>query len=103
MDASEAPSAVIDPALSGMTSPGQPSESGESAQDRAQEIWVENMRIIEALRNLVSERLTRGLYEEDDDAEMGEPESKDEAGPWPAESKTSVKAEGDSLYPVLNV
>jgi hypothetical protein len=103
MGVSEAPSLVIDPALAGIGSPGQPSDGDESAQDRAQEIWVENMRIIEALRNLVSELLSKGLYEEDEDVKMGEPGSQDEDMRSRGSGKVDVKTEGKSLYPVLNV
>lgn len=88
------PSAIdpaIDPALSGVSSPA--SDSGETARDKAEEVWVENIRVIEALRKLIADRLERKDYEEDDeDVEMADAaESKEEE---------SNKAE-ESLYPVL--
>lgn len=85
----------IDPALSGGVS--SPSASGTEegdARDRAEEVWVENIRVIEALRKLIADRLERGEYEDDraegEDTEMGEAQ----------EEEKEVKAE-ESLYPVL--
>ncbi|OBT77939.1 hypothetical protein VF21_04283 [Pseudogymnoascus sp. 05NY08] len=91
----------IDPALSGgVSSPGvsSPSPSGTEegdARDRAEEVWVENIRVIEALRKLIADRLERGEYEDDkegEDTEMGEAQEE--------EKEKEVKAE-ESLYPVL--
>lgn len=80
----------IDPALSGILSPGAESESGETAEDKAQGTWVENMRVIEALRKFVSDRLKNGEYEADEeDTEMKE---------------TKLESQGEeqpSLYPTL--
>lgn len=53
----------VDPAL---RSPGAQSESSEGT-DKAQESWIENVRIIEALRQFVQEKLKTGDFEEDDD------------------------------------
>jgi hypothetical protein len=99
----------IDPALSGgvsspgVSSPGvsSPSASGteeDNARDRAEEVWVENIRVIEALRKLIADRLERGEYEDDTaekdgDTEMGEAQEAQEG-------EKEVKAE-ESLYPVL--
>jgi hypothetical protein len=58
---------MIDPALSELSSPGQQSDSDESARDRAEEIWVENMRVIEALRKFIHDRLENHQYEDDTD------------------------------------
>jgi len=86
-------SANIDPALGGgivspaVSSPGERSESGDSAKDRAEEAWISNIRVVEALRKLISDRLERKEYDEDE--EMTGTESK-------VEVKTSA-----SLYPVL--
>lgn len=87
-------SSNIDPALSGVTSPGERSESGDSARDRAEEAWIENIRVIEALRNMVQERLKNGKYEEEttdtsmDDATV-------------SGSRTPEAKEERSLYPTL--
>lgn len=78
----------IDPALSGVSSPGADSES---ARDRAEEIWVENIRVIEALKRMVAERLERHEYEEDPVDSQNRPAE---------HGQEQVKQE-QSLYPVL--
>lgn len=87
-------SSNIDPALSGVTSPdvsspGEHSESGDSARDRAEEAWIANIRVVEALRKLISDRLERKEYDDDEDISMSGTEHK-------AQEKSS-----ESLYPVL--
>jgi len=85
-------SSNIDPALSGVTSPSAQSESGESAKDRAEEAWIENIRVVEALRKLIQDKLERREYVEEEDVSMSGTEG------------TEVKAEeksSESLYPVL--
>lgn len=69
----------VDPAL---RSPGAHSETSEQT-DKAQESWIENVRIIEALRHFVRDRLERGDYDED----ISKTEDED--------------SEAKSLYPVL--
>jgi len=73
----------VDPAL---RSPGMQSESSESQTDKAQESWVENVRLIEALRHFVREKLERGDFAADEDED---------------ESKMEEDSEAKSLYPVL--
>jgi hypothetical protein len=74
----------VDPAL---RSPGLQSESSEQA-DKAQESWVENVRVIEALRQYVREKLERGDFDQDDDDEQDA-------------AKMVEDSEAKSLYPVL--
>lgn len=81
-------SSNIDPALSGVTSPAEQSDSGESARDRAEEAWIANIRVVEALRKLISDRLERKEYDEEEDVSMSGTEEK--------EDKSS-----ESLYPTL--
>ncbi|KAI9645779.1 protein with putative role during mitosis [Ciborinia camelliae] len=87
----------IDPALSSITSPStdRSTDTAESARDRAEEAWIENIRVIEALRRYVSERLQNGEYVSDDeDVSTSDSDMKD----------TPVKTEEkptESLYPVL--
>lgn len=88
---------VIDPALSDLSSPGQQSDSDESARDRAEEIWVENMRVIEALRKFVHDRLENHHYE--DDAE-NEPEM-DGNRMMAIEGSAERNQDVDNFYPVL--
>jgi len=80
----------IDPALSGVSSPGIHSESGDSAHDRAEEAWIENIRVIEALRKFISDKLERKEYEDDEDVSMGG-----------TDAKTEAEKSSESLYPVL--
>ncbi|PBP26498.1 transcription regulator PAC1 [Diplocarpon rosae] len=85
-------SSNIDPALSGFPSPSAQSESGESAKDRAEEAWIESIRVVEALRKLIQDKLERREYEDDDD------------GADVAMSGTDVKQDdksSQSLYPTL--
>ncbi|KAK6585548.1 hypothetical protein PZA11_002275 [Diplocarpon coronariae] len=81
----------IDPALSGFASPSTQSESGESAKDRAEEAWIESIRVVEALRKLIQDKLERREYEDDegDDTSMSGTETKPEHDSPP------------SLYPTL--
>lgn len=86
-------SSNIDPALSGVSSPGVHSESGESgdsARDRAEEAWIENIRVIEALRKFISDKLERKEYEDDEDVSMSG-----------TDAKTDAEKSSESLYPVL--
>jgi len=84
-------SSNIDPALSGVQSP---SDSGDSARDRAEESWIENIRVIEALRRLINDRLERKQYvDDDDDVSM--------SGAEPKEDKAEKSSQ--SLYPTLRV
>jgi hypothetical protein len=81
----------IDPALSGVSSPGSVSESGDSARDRAEEAWIENIRVIEALRKLISDKLERKEYEDDEDTEMG----------GTSDVKEEKSSSADVAYPTL--
>ena len=84
-------SSNIDPALSGVQSPGERSDSGDSARDRAEEAWIENIRVIEALRKLISDRLERNEYVDDDeDVSMSG-----------TEQRREVEKSSESLYPTL--
>lgn len=81
-------SSNIDPALSGAISPSSQSEGGDSARDRAEEAWIENIRIIEAIREFVKQRLNAKDYvkDDDEDEEM-------------SDAKEAPSSEG--LYPTL--
>ena len=59
----------IDPALRGedeRTPSDSASTPAEGAEDKRQEEWVENIRVIEALKKWVADRLKSGEFEEDD-------------------------------------
>jgi len=95
--------AAIDPSLASdaADSPSQSSDGGEAARDKAEEVWVENIRVIEALRKLIADRLEKGQYEEDEeDTEMTEAKDVDEAKATSDEPAKS-EPESESLYPVL--
>lgn len=85
----------IDPALSGVMSPTgtSQSDSGESARDRAEELWIENIRVVEALRKYIGDRLDRKDYVED--------EEQDVSMSGTGEESTESKKPDQSLYPVL--
>jgi hypothetical protein len=81
----------IDPLLSGMSSPGERSESDDSARDRAEEAWIENIRVIEALRKMVQDRLERKEYADDnEDVAMSG-----------TGAETKAEKTSENLYPVL--
>jgi hypothetical protein len=67
-------SSLIDPALQRSSSPDpetvRAAQAATEAADRAEEQWVEHVRLIENLRRYISDRLARGDYEGDDDKEM---------------------------------
>ncbi|PNS17938.1 hypothetical protein CAC42_3897 [Sphaceloma murrayae] len=64
-------SSNVDPALRStpptIISTGSSPQS-ESADDKAQEQWVENVRVIEQLRNWIRDRLSQGDFEKDEDS-----------------------------------
>ncbi|KAI9740758.1 MAG: hypothetical protein M1818_004723 [Claussenomyces sp. TS43310] len=76
------------------------SDSEDAACDRAEEVWVENIRVIEALRKLIADRLEKGQYEEDGpkDIEMKDTEADEQNALDPRDSD---KKDQGSLYPVL--
>jgi len=87
----ESDSAAIDPAL---RSPGQASDGSGEAGDKQQESWVENIRMIEQLRQYIKEKLERGEFVSD-----GEGEDEEMGGRTP--TKTENEKDAESLYPVL--
>ncbi len=91
---------LIDPALSNLSSPGHQSDSDESARDRAEEIWVENMRVIEALKNLIHDRLENRIYEDDKD-KANNKETKGEDKEMAMDGSFEQNDDQDSLYPRL--
>ena len=83
----------IDPALAGNTSPSTESSGSETppANGEADEMWVENMRLLEWLRAFVRGRIERGEWEEE--------ETKEEEGT--GEGSRVGMGESEGLYPVL--
>jgi hypothetical protein len=106
----DVPSGVIDPALSGLSPPRTPSTTDqEGAADRLQEMWVENIRVVEALRKVIAHRLEHGDYEDgsddgDNDAVDHDHDGVRAMGPReeePASQRVELLKESKSLYPVL--
>ncbi|KAI9703588.1 MAG: hypothetical protein M1836_007358 [Candelina mexicana] len=99
-------SALIDPALSGLNSPGQQSDA-EAAADKAQEQWVDNIRIIEGLRKFIAEKLEAGQYDDSSDEEMVDDEARvrstveRDAHQKEEHGQTQADKEAETLYPVL--
>lgn len=87
---------VIDPALGGETSKTPTSErSGEVSKEEAerQSMWVENMRLIEWMREFVKKRLESGDFESGNG---------DGAGRMDTEmDETDESKQHEGLYPVL--
>jgi hypothetical protein len=96
----------IDPALRGedeKSSSGSISSPADAVDDKRQEEWVENIRVIEALKKWVSERLKNGEYEEEGDAKEGATKSI-EIAKMVEEKMADAGAEGrdvDVKYPAL--
>ena len=63
------PSSVIDPALADHSS-NQFSHDLESADDKRQEIWVGNMRLVEGLRKQIQNMIQMGVFQDEDDEAM---------------------------------
>ena len=79
----------------GIRSPSITSE--DSAADKEQEMWVESIRVVEALRGYIQQRLELGQYENAE--EMGS-DGHDMAG---MEREWLMRQEGEVLYPTLAV
>jgi hypothetical protein len=103
----EIASSLIDPALGGnnVTSPvansdSVHSEERPSAADKAEELWVENIRVIEALRQYVRERLEKKEYVGEDGLAVEAEEDRDGMEGVEHEKPKEAKSEAP-LYPVL--
>lgn len=83
---------VIDPALSGDAS----SPKSDKEEDREQ-VWVQNMRLIEWMRDMIKKKLERGDYQEKDKAADSEKEDTEMGGTDDKDAKT----DHEQLYPVL--
>ena len=89
---------VIDPALSGDAgTPGSTKSSGEMAKDEAdrESAWVQNMRLIEWMRDLIKKKLETGQYE------GGEHDQKVEGDSSMGGTDEEHKKDQEQLYPVL--
>ncbi|KAI9702209.1 MAG: hypothetical protein M1820_006291 [Bogoriella megaspora] len=80
---------------------GSPSLEGseDSAAEREEEMWVETIRVVEALRDYVRERLERGMFEDEDGDGREEVDMDADGGV----GEKRVQMETESLYPTLRV
>lgn len=88
----------IDPALRGEVAKSPSEAAGTPAahsetDDKRQEEWVENIRVIEALRRWIGDRLRTGEYESDDQQEQGQQHHEQNAG----ETQPGASAEDESM------
>lgn len=73
--------------------------ASEEARDKAEEIWVENIRVIEALRKMIADRLESCDFLEDgEDTEMTDAKDDSVRTPMANDARPA-----ESLYPVLRV
>jgi hypothetical protein len=84
---------LIDPALSGDA--GTPRSDAGKEEDR-ETTWVQNMRLIEWMRDLIKKRLERGEYDEDD-SKNKDPADTEMSGT----DEKSATSDQEQLYPVL--
>lgn len=98
-------SSSLDPALratptqSSSQSPSSGAANSDSAEDKVQEAWVENIRVIETLRKYIQERLANEQYEGDEHALHGIPAEEEEE----QQHGTIEKDVAAVAYPVLKV
>ena len=92
---------ISGPIVSSPISSQHSSDSGDSAAaaradeaDRREEAWVENIRVIEALRRLIGERLERREYDEEEDDGGRD-------GDVAMSGVVAEQQQSQSLYPVL--
>ena len=95
----------IDPALSGDGKMAAESPKGEMSQEELerQQAWVNNMRLIEWMRDYVKKRLENGEFEEEGSVGGTENEKKDEEMEDASTPKADDGLSGVGLYPTLKV
>lgn len=99
VERAEVASNLIDPALNGLSSPTEPEET---AQDKREEQWIQNVRVLEKLKEYIKERIARGEFEnENENEEMKDVGHEDEEKVKVKDEDMKEKNEEESLYPVL--
>jgi len=86
---------VIDPALSGEAA----TPKSESKEADHEQVWVQNMRLIEWMRDFIKKRLERGEYE--DDGQDGPAKREGVDTNMSGSDQDKVKTDQEQLYPVL--
>lgn len=92
---------MIDPSMrSPSVKSDEQNEDTATREENQQEQWIENIRMIEALRDLVQKRLEAGEFDTEDGA-AGTPDHADEDKMDHDHVKTEQDKDAESLYPVL--
>ncbi|KAJ3489630.1 hypothetical protein NLG97_g5954 [Lecanicillium saksenae] len=95
------------PAAEGPGSPSSDSDTSEATREREEQYdrWLENMRVIEGLREYIRGRLERREYVQDGESSRDDDAMDvDAKSPQPPAPHTLTKGkEGNSLYPILPV
>ncbi|VUC38097.1 unnamed protein product [Clonostachys rosea] len=95
-----------EPAVS-VGSPSSESEGSEATREREEQYdrWLENMRVIESLREYVQGRLARKEYVEEEETRSrdGDAMDVDVRSPKTSAREPSHPKEGSSLYPILRM
>lgn len=86
---------AIDPALSGEGTPGNKGEISKEEADR-QTSWVENMRLIEWMREMIKKKLETAKFDENGEEIKGDNEDVEMGG-----TDEETKQDEERLYPVL--
>ncbi|KIV88086.1 hypothetical protein, variant 1 [Exophiala mesophila] len=87
---------LIDPALSGDAS----TPKSESKEPDSQQIWVENMRLIEWMRDFIKKKLEREDYDDEDQKEVTAKADGDDTDMTGTDDHKD-KSDHEQLYPVL--
>ncbi|RMZ77361.1 hypothetical protein DV737_g4414, partial [Chaetothyriales sp. CBS 132003] len=85
---------VIDPALSAASDTAR----SEAKEEDREQIWVQNMRLIEWMREIIKKRLESGDYERDEGARA---ETTGEDAEMTGTAGVKDKTDQEQLYPVL--
>ena len=88
---------VIDPALSGEAGSPKPEAKDETNQ---QQVWVDNMRLIEWMRDFIKKRLESADFE-DGQQDHGEAKQEGVDTSMGGVEDDKAKSDQDALYPVL--
>lgn len=100
-DKADLKDSVIDPALSSAADASTPRSDVTKEEDR-ETAWVQNMRLIEWMRDIIKKRLERGEYDEDNaDASSAKKEGESADAEMTGTDEKSEKTDQEQLYPVL--
>lgn len=93
---------MIDPSMRSPSAKSEDAAEGTpSREESQQEQWVENIRMIEALRELVKNRLEAGEFESEEASADNAGEASKDVEMGHDDVKTEQDKDAESLYPVL--